>query len=153
MNDLTQAERDKVGAWLTERIGEVLNELDDWHTVISNVPEGVGRSSIKSLQALRGFTINNDVLDFGAVDGRIRSVSFDVDLLVATTFYREDWESSAEVRELVGVMQNDDFSCALDLEGTASVVLEITIDPAVPAVTGSRLRRVSSPTGVSIDFK
>ena len=103
----TEAARKTIEYWLQRNLSKELSSCDVLPQVVADFPENTGRVNSTTIKSVKKIDLSS--MELKILSHSVGNATFIVILSFSLYVNKEDYDSSQEVRDFVGV-HNDDFS-------------------------------------------
>lgn len=139
-----------VQRWMADQLLDVVRAYDDWHHVITDIPMGLGSSSLEKLSGIQEFQLS-DIRRISLGQTQVQ-VTVDAKVSISIRVDFSDYTQSREVRDLVGEADEEFLGCYFDLESPVTLTLKLTLLNEPPMVTDHFLTQIDGGV-TSVTFK
>ena len=137
----TEAALKTIEYWLQRNLSEELSSCDVLPQVVADFPENTGRVNSTTIKSVKKIDLSS--MELKSLSHSVVNATFIVILSFSLYVNKEDYDSSQEVRDFVGV-HNDDFSgmyADTDAKLVLSYDFELLREP--PMVISTSLRSIA----------
>lgn len=139
-----------VQRWMADQLLDVVRAYDDWHHVITDIPMGLGSSSLEKLSGIQEFQLS-DIRRISLGQTQVQ-VTVDAKVGISIRVDFSDYTQSREVRDLVGEADEEFLGCYFDLESPVTLTLKLTLLNEPPMVTDHFLTQIDGGV-TTVTFK
>lgn len=135
--------------WLEQDLLTIIEESEVLPIVVADFPNGVGRGNAMRIEKLKSMDLGG--LKLRSLNQSQVNVQVDLVVHVAIDVYWEEYQSSQEVRNLIGENEQEFVSSTIYLDTPLHVSVDLELLKQPPMVTSHELREISG-SATSVEY-
>ena len=144
----TEKARNTIEHWLQTHLLEELGSWDMLPQVVADFPENTGRVHPTTLKGVKSVDLGS--MRLKSLSQSVVNATLSVTLSFSVYVSKEDYDASQEVREFVGVHDDDFSDICIDTDAKLEVCFDFELLGQPPMVLSTKLRSIG---GQSTSFQ